>query len=113
MTPGAEFRLNDVSVSFSSAAALVGIDLEIASGECVGLVGPSGAGKTTLLRLCNAMQRPTSGEVLVDGVSLRSLSRRSLREVRSRIGFVHQDFSLVPNLRVVQNVASGRLAEHG
>ena len=107
--PGAEFRLEDVSVRLGRVDALAGVGLSIAPGEVVGFVGPSGAGKTTLLRLLNGMQRPSSGRVLVNGRALDELSRSELRRMRAAIGFVHQDLSLVPNLRVSQNVIAGQL----
>jgi phosphonate transport system ATP-binding protein len=76
-------------------------------------VGPSGAGKTTLLRLLNGTATASTGTVLVDGQDLSVLHVRALRRVRSRVGFVHQDHSLVPNLRVSQNVVAGKLGERG
>ena len=106
---GASFRLSGVSVTYGATAALRDVDLDVAPGEAVGFVGPSGAGKTTLLRLLNGSQRPTAGTVAVGGRVLSELSLRQLREVRSRIGTVHQDLSLVPNLRVIRNVLLGRL----
>ncbi|MEM8994655.1 MAG: phosphonate ABC transporter ATP-binding protein [Acidobacteriota bacterium] len=105
------FRLESVSVRFGAEAALDGVDLEIAPGECVAFVGPSGAGKTTLLRVLNTSQRPTSGRLLLDGEPLGDLHGRRLRAVRSRLGTVHQDLRLVPNLRVLQNVLAGRLGQ--
>jgi phosphonate transport system ATP-binding protein len=103
----AGFRLEGASVRYGAARALEGVDLEIAPGEAVAFVGPSGAGKTTLLRLLNGTVRPTEGRVWVDGRELGSLPPRRLRAVRATIGFIHQDLSLVPNLRVSQNVISG------
>lgn len=105
----AEFLLEDVSVRFGSAVALSSVSLHIGPGEAVGFVGPSGAGKTTLLRILNGMQRPTSGRVHVNGAALHELSRYRLKALRSATGFVHQDLSLIPNLRVSQNVIAGRL----
>ncbi len=105
----AAFRLEDVSVRYGGHPALDHVDLTIGAGEAVAFVGPSGAGKTTLLRLLNGTLRPTDGRVLVNGEDLGRLSGRALRGVRSAIGFVHQDLSLVDNLRVSQNVMSGRL----
>lgn len=105
------FRLQGVTVRFGALPALRDIDIEVAVGERVALVGPSGAGKTTLLRLLNGMLRPDAGSVEVDGMPLSGLGHRDLRRVRSRIGFVHQDLSLVPSLRVSHNVLSGRLGQ--
>ncbi len=106
---GASFRLDGVSVTFGETAALREVNLEIKPGEAVGFVGPSGSGKTTLLRLLNGAVRPTSGTVEVNGEALTSLSPRQLRSLRSRVATVHQDLSLVPNLRVMRNVLLGRL----
>lgn len=107
--PG-RLRLDQVSVVFGSQTkALDGLSLDLAPGEQVGLVGPSGAGKTTLLRLLSGTQRPTEGAVLFDSENLACLSVKRLRQVRQRIGTVHQDLSLVPNLRVLQNVLAGKL----
>jgi phosphonate transport system ATP-binding protein len=105
----ASFRLAGVSVLFDGTPALQDLDLRILPGEAVGFVGPSGSGKTTLLRLLNGTLRPTSGLVEVDGVELATCSTGELRRIRARLGFIHQDLSLVPNLRVSQNVIAGRL----
>lgn len=105
----AAFQLHDVHVHYGAHAALHDVTLDVAPGEAVALVGPSGAGKTTLLRLLNGTLRPTQGEVRLNGEPLGDLSNGALRRVRSRIGFVHQDLSLVPNLRVSQNVLAGKL----
>ncbi|MEM7349242.1 MAG: phosphonate ABC transporter ATP-binding protein [Acidobacteriota bacterium] len=106
---GASFRLAGVSVAFGETAALREVDLAVAAGEAVGFVGPSGSGKTTLLRLLNGTVRPSSGSVAVDGEDLASLPPARLRRLRSHIGTIHQDLSLVPNLRVLRNVLAGRL----
>lgn len=106
---GIGFRLNGVTLEYSAVRALHEVDLEVVSGEMVGLVGPSGAGKTSLLTLLAAGVRPTRGSVHVDGRDLAELSPRELRRTRTRLGFVHQDHRLVPNLRVSQNVVAGRL----
>jgi phosphonate transport system ATP-binding protein len=109
----AHFALRGACVRFGRIAALDGVDLAIAPGEAVAFVGPSGAGKTTLLRLLNASLRPTAGTVLVGGRDLAALSPRELRAVRASLGFVHQDLSLIPNLRVSVNVQAGRLGRLG
>jgi phosphonate transport system ATP-binding protein len=105
----AAFELRGAAVSYGGRAALAGADLALRSGEAAALVGPSGAGKTSLLRLLNAAIRPSRGAVLLDGRDLAGLAPAELRAVRARIGFVHQDLALVPNVRVSQNVISGKL----
>lgn len=113
-SPGDDLlKLEEVSVRFGTLDAIHPFDLSIKTGERVALVGPSGAGKTTLLRLLNATLRPTTGYVNIAGKRARDYSPAELRGLRSRIGFVYQDLSLVPNLRVLQNVLSGRLGQQG
>jgi len=109
----ADFALRAVHVAFNGTTAIGDANLRIGPGEAVGLVGPSGSGKTTLLRLLNGTLRPTAGTVSLDGEEITSLTNRQLRGVRARIGFVHQDLSLVPNLRVLQNVLLGRIGQMG
>ena len=75
----------------------------------MGLIGPSGGGKTTLLRLLNGMATPQSGRVVVLGQDLAHLHGQALRRLRSRVGFIHQHLALVPGLRVIRNVVSGRM----
>ena len=110
---GARLGLSGVTVAFSGVDVLRDVHLDIDPGEEVAVVGPSGAGKTTLLRLCNATVVPSAGTVRLDGADLAALRGRELRRARARVGFVHQDHALVPNLRVVQNVAAGRLGRRG
>ena len=106
---GSEFQLRNIRVVYGTTVALEIEDFSIGSGETVAVVGPSGAGKTTLLRTLGAALRPTEGAVSIDGKRLDALSTSALQQVRAEIGFVHQDLSLVPNLRVVQNLICGRL----
>ncbi|MCZ6596809.1 MAG: ATP-binding cassette domain-containing protein [Planctomycetota bacterium] len=105
--------LRGAGVDFDGRPALAGVDLEVGSGEAIAIVGPSGSGKTTLLRLLNGTVAPTHGSVAFEGTDLGMLHPRELRRVRSRVGFVHQDHSLVPNLRVSQNVIAGKLGRRG
>lgn len=108
--PGSSaFELHCATVLYDGRAAISETSLVVAPGESVALVGPSGAGKTTLLRLLNASVQPDSGSVCVDYRDLAELSPSALRTLRSQIGFVHQDSSLVPNVRVSQNVIAGSL----
>lgn len=102
-------QLTDVTVRYESVTALDAVSLRIESGEQVGLVGPSGAGKTTLLRLLNRSAVAGSGECRLFGLNLSDLSPRELRATRTRVGFIPQDLRLIPNLRVIQNVLSGRI----
>ena len=87
-------------------SALRDVDLEISRGEFTALMGPSGSGKSTLLHLIAAMDRPSSGEVLVLGQDLRALSNRELARWRNaHIGFIFQSFNLIPVLTALENVA--------
>ncbi len=109
----ASFSFHAATVRYDGRAALGPIDLSIAPGEQVAIIGPSGAGKTSLLRLMNGSLRPSSGEVRLGGRDLARLHRRELRSLRSRIGFVHQSHALVPILRAGQNVIGGILGQRG
>ena len=81
------------------------IDLEIARGESVAILGPSGSGKSTLLALMAGLDRPTEGEVLLDGVAIQDLSEDRLAELRRRkVGFVFQNFQLLGNQTARENV---------
>ena len=113
MSKPARFELHDVSVLYDGHAALQRVGLTVPAGDVLAVVGPSGAGKTTLLRLLNASVRTSSGRLLVDGGEVGALSAGDLRRLRSRVGFIPQDFGLVPNLRVSQNVLAGRLGREG
>ena len=99
-------QLHDVSLSFQQDAfALHNINLEIGKGEFVFLTGTSGAGKTTLLRLLYGALMPDCGEVLVDGQNISSLKRSQIPLLRRSIGVVFQDFKLLHNRTVFENVA--------
>jgi cell division transport system ATP-binding protein len=85
--------------------ALQDLSLTVEKGEFVFLTGPSGAGKSTLLRLLLVQDRPTEGELFVNGHDLTSLSRSDVQEYRRGIGFIFQDFKLIPTRTVFENVA--------
>jgi len=86
--------------------ALAGIDLRIGKGEFVSLVGPSGSGKSTLLNLIGTLDRPSAGEIVLDGERLSGLSDDGLTRVRrDKIGFIFQFFNLLPSLSALENVA--------
>ena len=88
------------------ATALENIDLHIAKGQVVSIVGPSGSGKSTLLNLIGGLDRPSSGEIRIEGEKLSELSDDDLTRVRrDKIGFVFQFFNLLPTLNCLENVA--------
>jgi ABC-type polar amino acid transport system ATPase subunit len=100
--------------SFGNLTVLDGVDLEIARGERVSIIGPSGSGKTTLLRCINYLERPTAGEIRIEGQLIgqvdgprgrRELSNRAMAGTRAEIGFVFQRFNLFPHLSALENVA--------
>jgi phosphonate transport system ATP-binding protein len=91
-------------------AALRGVDLDIARGEFVALVGPSGAGQSTFLRSLNGLVTASAGHVKVDGVAVAGAPADAARRIRARIGFVFQQFNLLRRLTVLDNVLIGRLA---
>lgn len=105
----ARFHLDGATVDFGDLRAVDSVDLHVEPGEAVAFVGPSGAGKTTLLRLLNGSVRATGGAVRVAGRDLTELAPAELRRLRASVGFIHQDLRLVPELRVIKNVLSGRL----
>jgi cell division transport system ATP-binding protein len=84
--------------------ALRDLSLTVSRSEFVFLTGPSGAGKSTFLRLLLLQERPSEGELVVNGHDLSQLSRREIQEYRRGIGFVFQDFKLIPRRTVVENV---------
>jgi putative ABC transport system ATP-binding protein len=95
------YRMGDTSVD-----ALRGVDLTIARGEFVALVGPSGSGKSTVLNLIGGLDRPTSGQVWINGVELSASDERTLtHHRRQHVGFVFQSFNLLPRLTAEENVA--------
>jgi len=102
-------RLVDVVKEFNGkrkVRALDGVSLSIEKGEMVALVGPSGSGKSTLLNLIGTLDRPTSGEIWLDGQRLGGLSDDELTRIRrDKIGFIFQFFNLLPSLTCLENVA--------
>jgi len=101
--------LRGVSKTFEGkrkVTALEGIDLSIAKGEMASLVGPSGSGKSTMLNLIGVLDRPSQGEVELDGQPLSKLSDDELTRVRrDKIGFIFQFFNLLPTLSCLENVS--------
>ncbi len=97
--------LTKIYTAGAPVRALDGITLEITVGEFVAITGPSGSGKSTLLNLLGALDRPTSGQLVVDGVEVSTLRGNALADFRrARLGFVFQMFHLVPELTALENV---------
>ncbi|MFW9910010.1 MAG: ABC transporter ATP-binding protein [Candidatus Thorarchaeota archaeon] len=101
--------LNDVSRIYTmgdiQVPALRGVSLKVHRGEAIGIMGPSGSGKTTLLNLIGALDRPTSGRVVIDGVDITTMNEKELTGVRrNKISFVFQFFNLLPVLSAYENV---------
>jgi len=92
--------------------ALRTVSMGVGEGEIVALIGRSGAGKSTLPRCLNGMQRPTSGQVMLDDVDACRLDELSLRRRRRQIDFIWQEYNLVGRLTAAQNVITGRLGYH-
>lgn len=86
--------------------ALRGVSLQVVRQEFAAVAGPSGSGKSTLLHLLGGLDRPTNGEIFLEGVAMSGLSRDQLARLRlERIGFVFQDYNLIPVLTVIENAA--------
>jgi len=108
MRPTLEFR--GVSKTYGTGAsevhALLDVDLTVGEGELVAIMGPSGSGKSTLLTIAGSLETPTSGQALVGGIELQSLSPNDRARLRRRsVGYVFQDFNLLAGLTAVENVS--------
>ena len=109
MNPDNIVDIQDVTRVYSMGEvqvhALRGVSLEIKKGEAIGIMGPSGSGKTTLLNLIGALDRPTSGRVVIDGIDITRMSEKDLTGVRrDKISYVFQFFNLLPVLSAYENV---------
>ncbi|GMM95332.1 MULTISPECIES: ABC transporter ATP-binding protein [Microbacterium] len=107
--PAVLYRLTDVRRTYQQKGrivkALTGVDLEIATGDFVTIQGPTGGGKSTLLQVLGALDKPTSGRVLLGDLDIAAASRGELESLRAReIGFVFQGFNLIPTLTAAENV---------
>ena len=102
--------ISNVNLSLGAGAARVhilkDISLRVASGEAIGLIGPSGSGKSTLLMVMAGLERPDSGEVVVNGTAFNALDEDALARFRGRqVGIVFQSFHLIPTMTALENVA--------
>jgi len=104
--------IRNLQKSFGSHRLFNGLNLDVAAGEVVVLIGPSGSGKSTLLRCINGLEPFDGGEIHVDGIALHSIcgprpsraDREAIRQVRLRAGMVFQQFNLFPHMTVIENV---------
>jgi polar amino acid transport system ATP-binding protein len=96
-------ELIDLHKSFGSLEVLKGVDLRVAKGEVVCIIGPSGSGKSTLLRCVNLLEEPTGGSVRIEGEDITDVDC-DIDRVRTRIGMVFQQFNLFPHLSVLANL---------
>lgn len=106
---GALIKLNEVQKVYKTAAgdfpALKGIDLTVNRGEFVAIIGKSGSGKTTLINMITGIDRPTQGEVIIDGTPIHTLKEGKLAEWRGRnLGVIFQFFQLLPTLTAIENI---------
>jgi putative ABC transport system ATP-binding protein len=103
--PAKESNAAKDNVSATSIHALDDISLDVAAGEWLSIMGPSGSGKSTLVNLIGCLDRPTSGEIWLDGLNVAGISPAGLNRVRAeKIGFIFQQFHLIPFLTAVENV---------
>ncbi|RWF35568.1 glutamine ABC transporter ATP-binding protein GlnQ [Mesorhizobium sp.] len=103
---------NKVTQRFGQVTILDQVDLSIKAGEKVVLIGPSGSGKSTLLRCINALEEINGGDLVVDGISVKSGGRK-VRLIRQEAGMVFQQFNLFPQMTALENVAFGPLRVRG
>ena len=96
--------LKNITVDFDGFKAVDDVSLKVEKNDIYGIVGFSGAGKSTLVRTINLLQRPTSGEVIVNGENILDLSKSELRAKRKNIGMIFQHFNLLNNITVLDNV---------
>ncbi|EHO53697.1 methionine ABC transporter ATP-binding protein [Lentilactobacillus kisonensis] len=104
-----QIEITDVSVTFDqknrTINAVQDVSLKIETGEVYGIVGLSGAGKSTLVRTINGLQKPTKGTVVVNGVDITKADKKALAASRKKIGFIFQNFNLINNRTIGQNIA--------
>ena len=106
-------KLNDASVEQSSKIILGNINLEIKNGAMIAILGKSGAGKSTLLRTIAGLLRPSQNTLLINDVDFFSLGKKDKANLRKAIGFIPQQFRLIKELSVFENVMIGRLGKLG
>jgi polar amino acid transport system ATP-binding protein len=115
-------KVEGLKKSFGDLQILNGIDLEVGRGEVVSIIGPSGSGKTTILRCLNLLERPSGGQITVDGQVLceetnngkiRFASKGQTRKIREEVGMVFQRFNLFPHMTALENIMEAPRAVRG
>lgn len=96
-------KISGLKKSFGGNEVLKGIDQHIKKGEKVAVIGPSGSGKSTFLRCINLLEKPTEGEILIEGESITS-GKANINHIREKMGMVFQQFNLFPHLTILDNV---------
>jgi len=108
-TSGVDVRISGLSKRYQTAAeevqALNSVDWQVDKGQAVAIMGPSGCGKSTLLNLIGGVDRPTGGQIVVDGKDVAKMTERQLEQYRlMRVGFVFQFFNLIPSISALENI---------
>lgn len=102
-------EIKNIKKSFNKLQVLKGISFNVKNGEVVSIVGPSGCGKSTLLRCINLLEKPSSGNIILDGVDITN--KKNLTQVRQKMGMVFQQFNLFSHLTVLENIILAPICE--
>ncbi|MBN6334899.1 amino acid ABC transporter ATP-binding protein, partial [Escherichia coli] len=113
MTATPVLEMRHIAKAFGKFYALKGVDLTVWPGEIHALMGENGAGKSTLMKILAGAYTATSGEILIDGKPTSRLSGSALRQLRSRVGFVFQQFNLYAHLTAQENITLALERVHG
>ena len=102
-------EIKNIKKRFNKLQVLKGISFNVLDGEVVSIIGPSGCGKSTLLRCINLLEKPSSGNIILDGVDITN--KKNLTQVRQKMGMVFQQFNLFPHLTVLENITLAPICE--
>lgn len=102
-------EIKNIKKSFNKLQVLKGISFNVENGEVVSIIGPSGCGKSTLLRCINLLEKPSSGNIILDGVDITN--KKNLTQVRQKMGMVFQQFNLFSHLTVLENITLAPICE--
>lgn len=102
-------EIKNIKKSFNKLQVLKGISFNVENGEVVSIIGPSGCGKSTLLRCINLLEKPSSGNIILDGVNITN--KKNLTQVRQKMGMVFQQFNLFSHLTVLENIILAPICE--